>query len=269
MKAQNTTCITVCGAGWLGHPLSDRLVESGYSVKATTTTSEKLASLQESGVTPYLLSLEPNTTTTVPADIFNSDIVVITLPFKRSFTNPDDYSQQIQHLLNATPESAYIIFTSSTSVYSDTQDWVTESSPILNPSPRQKVLMSVENMILERNGTVLRLAGLYGPSRNIGGFMRHVKRAKSGKSPVNLVHLDDVIGVIMTLVATPHPTQTFNVVSDKHPTREELYCHQASKQGYPTPVFDNSQTPTYKVVSNQRLKDMLGYSFKYSDPMES
>ena len=37
------------------------------------------------------------------------------------------------------------------------------------------------------------------------------------------------------------------------------------KAGREEPVFDENSLNNYKIVSNEKLKNMLNYSFKYSD----
>lgn len=39
--------ISVLGCGWLGLPLSKKLIESGFVVKGSTTSSEKLSQLED------------------------------------------------------------------------------------------------------------------------------------------------------------------------------------------------------------------------------
>lgn len=267
--SKKVSSISICGAGWLGYPLACTLVDLGYTVSASTTSSSKLDVLTSSGISPFLFSIQPDDQDLLFSDFFKTDVLVITLPFKRSFESPDDYMKQISLLLSSTPEDTYVIFTSSTSIYSDTNDWVTEGTELTQLSARQDVLLDVETLILNRKGTVLRLAGLYGPNRLIGGFLRHVKQPKPGNVPVNLVHLDDVVSIITTLIKAPQPDSLFNVVSDCHPTRRELYTYHAEQQGFPTPEFDDSSPSHYKLVSNTRLKDVLGYNFKHPDPMVS
>ncbi|RUA14157.1 MAG: short-chain dehydrogenase, partial [Flavobacteriia bacterium] len=45
--------IGVLGCGWLGLPLAQRLVESGFEVHGTTTSIEKVQQLQRLGIVPY------------------------------------------------------------------------------------------------------------------------------------------------------------------------------------------------------------------------
>ena len=46
------TKISILGCGWLGFPLAKALLSKGLSVKGSTTSSEKLATLEKAGITP-------------------------------------------------------------------------------------------------------------------------------------------------------------------------------------------------------------------------
>lgn len=51
------TKISILGCGWLGFPLAKALLLKGFSVKGSTTSSEKLATLEKAGITPFLITL--------------------------------------------------------------------------------------------------------------------------------------------------------------------------------------------------------------------
>ena len=72
--------ITILGCGWLGLPLAQTLVKEGYSVKGSTTREEKLEVLQDAGVEPYLVRLEPEVTGDDVVAFLQSDILVVNIP---------------------------------------------------------------------------------------------------------------------------------------------------------------------------------------------
>ena len=49
--------ISILGCGWLGEPLAISLLEAGYSVKGSTTTESKLATLEASQIEAYLIDI--------------------------------------------------------------------------------------------------------------------------------------------------------------------------------------------------------------------
>ena len=72
------------------------------------------------------------------------------------------------------------IFTSSTSVYPQTDgSEVTEDSPADPDRETAQILRETEELILSKEGTVLRLAGLYGPRRSV-----HLERFLQGTATI-------------------------------------------------------------------------------------
>ena len=61
----------------------------------------------------------------------------------------------------------------------------------------------------------------------------------------------------------------FNACSDEHPKRKNLYSLAAEKMGLEPPEFKNEQLSKSKIVSNEKIKEALNYSFKYPDPIEN
>merc|ERR1711865_700712 len=89
---------------------------------------------------------------------------------------------------------------------SDTPFIVTESSPLpKHPTPRIEKLINTEREVLkERNGIVIRLAGLYSLSRGahnywLGDTVDQTKTEIAGRSDslINLLHYDDAAGSVV------------------------------------------------------------------------
>ena len=126
--------ISILGCGWLGLPLAEHLIRQGHSVKGATTRPEKLDTLQEKNIEPYLIRLNPQINKDYDSSFFESDILVINIPPGR---NRDDVANfhlaQIQSLISALQNSGIqkILFVSSTSVYADLGREVREAAPAL------------------------------------------------------------------------------------------------------------------------------------------
>jgi 3-hydroxyisobutyrate dehydrogenase-like beta-hydroxyacid dehydrogenase len=54
-----SSSISILGYGWLGKPLAKKLADMGFSIKASTTTIDKLAELEQSGIQPFHIDLSP------------------------------------------------------------------------------------------------------------------------------------------------------------------------------------------------------------------
>ncbi len=268
--------ISVLGCGWLGLPLAIRLSALGYSLKGSTTTPEKLGKLTEAGISPFLIEFSPAITINNGdvAKFFESDILILTIPFRRNLTEPSYYQKQIQSIIDQLENSStqFVILTSSTSVYPRINQSFSEQESFVPENERARVLLTVEKMLMESRcfqSTVLRLGGLYGRDRQLGKFLDGKSPLSDGHSPVNLLHLDDAVEVISEVIRQDVRGEIFNVCSDEHPTRQELYTAKARMLGLPDPVFIPDAQKKYKIIKNDHLKKGLGYTFRHPSPLYS
>lgn len=265
--------ISILGAGWLGLPFGKKLVELGHSVKGSTTTPDKLASIKAAGIQPFLLKAESELAGINIDDFFNCDLLLLNIPPKRGNPNVEqDYPEQVASILQQAIFNgvAKCIFISSTSVYGNENHVAREQDALYPASGSGRALVETEKMVREAfpdSATILRMAGLTGPGRQIGRFLAGRQNLSNGKAPVNLVHLDDCIGVMLTIIEQDKFGKTYNVCADEHPLKEEIYPAQARKLGLDPPTFAADSAPAYKIISNEQVKEELGYSFQHPDPM--
>lgn len=153
-------------------------------------------------------------------------------------------------------------------MYPDTLTTASEEAVFTSDNPRSATLLRIEESLQSSQtaATILRFAGLYGEDRKIGKFLAG-KESVDGQQPVNLVHLEDCIAVVTEIIRRDIKGEIFNVCSDCHPTRQELYTKAAIAAKLPPPVFKTEGTGG-KIVSNQKLKEMLNYRFKHPDPLK-
>lgn len=264
--------VSVLGCGWLGFPLAVRLQQLGFPVRGSTTTPAKLPELRSNGVSSYLLTFLPELQGENAAEFFQSQVLVITLPFKRSFNPANIYQRQISAVLKMVERSPvqFVVFTSSTSVYPDTLAAAREDTRFVPNNPRAQVLYDVEQTLLKNrkfSTTICRLAGLCGGDRQIGRSLAGQKTIPGGRQPVNLVHVDDCVEILTRILQQDIRGEIFNVCADGHPTREELYSLTARKMGIVVPHFLPDPTPRQKIVENQKIKKILKYQFLHPDPV--
>lgn len=266
--------ISIFGCGWLGFPLAREVSSKGFKVKGSTSSEDKLEQLSSAGVEPFFIKCDPELSGESDekiAQFFQCDVLLITLPFRRSFKDPWDYYLQMRSIVEAAAECHVkrIVFTSSTSVYPSLNHVCTEEDILEPTEERAKALYATEQSVLLLDGVksvVLRLGGLYGPDRVIGKFLSGKTDIANPEGAVNLVHLDDVLRVT-ALSLISDVDGVFNVVCDEHPTRRELYTEAAQKLGLPEPKFDESQSSHSKVVSNTKLKQTFDYKFLHPKPL--
>lgn len=267
--------ISILGCGWLGLPLAQQLVAQGWTVRGSTTTPGKLETLAEAGIDSYLLTLDPEPRGDRMGPFFDADVLFVNVPPPRG---ADDLTQFVRAQTEAVLDAArqggveWILYVSSTSAYANLNRVVTEEDAYEGTPSRTSgaALREAERLLFEADGvdaTVLRLAGLYGPNRAPGRFLAGRTGVSGPGAPVNMVHLDDGIGVTTAVLRQDARGTLFNVCADEHPTRRDFYTQAATSQGLEPPTFSDG-TADYKVVSNRAVCDQLGYTFQHPDPLQ-
>lgn len=152
-----------------------------------------------------------------------------------------------------------------------------ESTPLDPKTERQRLLAAAEQVVLTGaiDGTVARLAGLYGPGRY------PIDRYREGPIAnryVNWIHRDDAAGALRYLLATDRARNDIVLVVDDEPvTRWELADWIAKRLGSDPPKKERGDHPASidgeadrarreaipgKRCSNETLRSM-GYELTY------
>jgi len=261
--------LSILGAGWLGLPLAIEMKQAGYCVHASSRREETLDTLKAAGIHATHIQVDDSISGLQNKAFFESDTLIITLPFKRTFEDPSIYLDQIKTVIRHWQQfrPKHLLFCSSTSIYNRTNALVDEHTIITPNTERQRVLKEVEDFLnAEPNFecSIIRFAGLYGYDRQIKHFM--TKSKQSAKKPVNLIHRDDAVGIMKALIVQNKWGELINAVSSEHPSRQDLYNYQAKQHGLTVPDFNNSDS-AYKLVCNKKVKRLLQYQFKYDTPL--
>lgn len=274
----NTKSVSILGVGFLGLPLARQLIQQGLIVKGSTISEDKVTILTEENVEPYIINCMPRLQfqeiNHSLEEFFNSDVLFLNIPFKRNLEDPQIYYDQIKQVVSFAEQSSVqnIIFASSTSVYPEIKCEFKEESEFETSSSRSATLLAIENFLLDNAAsttTVIRFGGLYGNNRKIGRFLAGRKDLEEGNKPVNLIHVDDCVGITIGIIKRGVKNEIFNAVSDLHPTRRELYTQAALSQGFEPPAFKKDDGDEYKIINNDKVKNVLEYTFKYPDPVKS
>ena len=236
--------IGVIGCGWMGLPLAESLIASGYTVNGTSTSNEKISVLKERGITPFKIALSENEINgDIDAFLDSVSVLVINIPPKLRGKGPkESYIAKITLLHQAIKKSTVknIIFASSTAVYGDTEGIVTEKT-VPQPTTESGIqLVQCEDLLKndkELNTTIIRFGGLIGPNRHPATMLSGRENLSGGDAPVNLIHLDDCIGIIKRVIECDHYNDVLNAVYPEHPTKKEYYTKQAAKRGIPAPKY--------------------------------
>jgi len=272
----------IVGCGYVGLPLGMELVKEGHKVFGLRRSTVADEELKRVGIAPLHADVtKPETLANLPRDF---DWVVNCAA--TSGGGAEDYRQlyavgnfNLVDRLRDQPPRKYV-FTSSTSVYGQNDgSLVTETDPVAPVAETAQVLVETENHLLASFEkwnfpiVILRLAGIYGPGRGywLRQFLSGGARLESdGSRYLNMIHRDDVVAAIIKTLKDAPLGAVYNVVDDEPVTQRDLFAWLAAKLDQPMPpaspvnmAVNRKRGIRNKRVSNQRLKQDLGFVYKY------
>lgn len=259
--------VSILGCGWLGLDLGKQLLKKNYTVKGSTTTPGKIPLLQEAGIIPFTITVgEDSITGTITALLQGSECLIIAIPPGLLSGGGENFVSKIQNLIPMieTAGITKVIFISSTSVYGDYNGIVNENTAPAPTTESDRQLWETEQLLQSNTKfatTVVRFGGLIGSDRHPVHYLAGKVNLSNAGAPVNLIHKDDCIGIILTIIEKDVWGTTFNAVTPCHPTREEYYTRKAKEKNLPLPLFSREEASVVKVVAADKIKEVLGYNF--------
>jgi nucleoside-diphosphate-sugar epimerase len=266
--------ISILGCGWLGLPLAKALISNGFSVKGSTTSESKLSELKSLGINPFLIALDSKRITgSIDEFLDGSKTLVIDIPPQLRGKNSDTvtveekvFVEKIKTVIPYIEKSTIknVLFVSSTSVYGETNGTVTEETIPKPDTESGKQLLEAETLLQNNDKfktTILRFGGLIGEDRNPTKFLAGKENLENPESPINFIHQEDCIGIILKIIATDSWNEIYNGVSPFHPTRENYYTQKATELDLSLPQFDHSKPSNGKLILSNKVENVLDYSF--------
>lgn len=260
--------IAIAGMGWLGLPLAAQLQELGHTVKGSVTSQAKQDELKSYGFDVYRVEIaEDEIRGEIQGFLEQSEILIILIPPGLRRNTGHNHALRMAQLLDAIEKSSVkkVILISSTGVYDDAQGIVTEA---ILPKPQDdkgKQLVEVEQLFFSSpalKSTIIRFGGLVGGSRNPVKYLAGRSGLSNGDAPVNLIHRDDCIGIILAVIYKNAFGHIINGVHPDHPSKKEYYTKQALELNLDPPQYEKEEEETFKQVDSVNLKSVLGYSFQ-------
>ena len=274
------TKISILGCGWLGLPLAKALLDKGFQVNGSTTTVAKLSILKDQGINPFLLDIplsidQENLESTHFSDsivsfLKGSETLIIDIPPKLRGDSASaiekTFVKKIATVIPFIEKSTVqnVIFVSSTSVYGEGQLIVTELTQPQPDTESGKQLIESEQLLQNNSNfktTSIRFGGLIGVDRQPGKYLAGRENLENPDAPVNLIHQDDCIGIILKIIEMNSWNEIFNAVSSFHPSREHYYTQKATELNLALPKFDHSKKSTGKLIKNDKIINLLKYTF--------
>lgn len=264
--------VAIVGLGWLGMPLARALIEQGYTVTGSKTRLLATEAACLHGVACYQINFAPKFVGDV-ADLnalLAVDTLIITLPAGRTIERADWYRQAVHNLVDCARARGVsrVVFCSSISVYGAGGGILDETSPCVPTTVAGRTLVELEKRLCELPGVtvdILRLAGLVGPKRHPGRFLAGKQALAQGNHPINLVHLEDVIGAITALLTLPGGN-IFNLCAPTHPLKRHFYPLMSRQLGLVAPQFGpDLQHTDGKVVRGEHICRLTPFRYRWTD----
>ena len=244
--------IAVVGCGWLGFPLAKNFVELGNTVIGTTTSSEKLSDLQEAGIMPIIWGLKDNF---IEESLKGVDVLILNIPPSKTNNGSISYSDSLEMFCKLLESTTKVIFISTTGVYPNDIAEADLSIPFDEMDQSKETVLSEIKLTrkLKGNLTILRLAGLIGPNRHPITSLAKKGLVNNGDAPLNLIHLEDVIGLINKIIDEKYWGKILNGCYPENPTKKEYYSKAANYFKLTPPIFEEGGNGLKKVNSNSSL----------------
>ncbi len=271
--------VLIIGCGYVGLPLGADLVRRGHEVYGVRRSAEGTGEMKAVGISPLV------------ADVTKlEELKQLPGPFdwvvncvSSSKGGVEEYrevylkgTRNLMEWLSTSPPKKYV-YTSSTSVYGQTDaSAVKESSPTEPTSETGRVLVETEKILLEARqipALILRVAGIYGPGRG-HLFLQYLKNEAripgKGERFINMIHLDDLTGMIIAALKNGRPGEIYNAVDDEPVAQIHFFRWLSETLGKWMPPFATEEENagrkrglTNKKVQNRKVKMELGYQPKY------
>jgi nucleoside-diphosphate-sugar epimerase len=265
--------ILIAGCGYVGEAAADAFHEQGWEVEGWTATTESAAKLSER---PYPVRAVDVTDSGAVSNASGEFDLVIHCVSSRGGDEEQYrrlYLEGAKNLLRTFPR-ATLLFTSSTSVYAQTDGSVVdEGSPAHPRHAKGKILRETEELVLAANGIVARLGGIHGPHRSffLSRFLEGAAFVAQNDRLINQIHRDDIVSALLLLADRRADCrgEIFNVVADRAVKANAANEWLSSHLKRPL-VLDSGDTgqrkrgDSNKQVSNRKLR-ALGWEPRYPD----
>lgn len=222
--------VLICGCGYVGLAVGARLSALGHEVFGVRRSAAD-SLLVAAGITLLRADLaRPDDVRSLPGPY--EWIVNVTSSAQGGETAyRSAYLEGTRNLIQVFGSSSCrLVYTSSTSVYAQTEgEWVTEDSDANPSTATGQILRQTEAELLGAasncfHPTVLRVAGIYGPGRHhlLSRLLAGNRSAGAPDRWLNMVHRDDVAGAILHALNADFSGGLFNV-TDNEPVQAKTF----------------------------------------------
>jgi len=269
----------VFGVGFSSRALIEEVRDRFEWIGGTTRSADKAEALKAIGVQPFLFDGETPGGGIAEALATATHVLVSIAPNEAGDPVLNQHGNDI-----AKGRPDWIGYLSTVGVYGNHDGaWVDEETPCKPVSKRSVQRVAAEEAWLDFARTqdlpvqAFRLSGIYGPGRNaFENFKKGTARRLVKPGQVfNRIHVADIAGAVSAAMAKPS-TRIFNVTDDEPAPPQDVVAHAAKLLGVEAPPeipFETADLSPMarsfygenKRVSNRRVKEDLGYTFRFPD----
>ncbi|TWT63241.1 SDR family oxidoreductase [Rubinisphaera italica] len=265
----------IIGCGYLGSRAARAWQEQGFSVAVTTRSEERAQEFAEQGLQPIVCNvMDAASLQSLP----DADVVLhaVGLDRKAGDSMRAVYVEGLRNVLTELEQRvSRMIYISSTSVYGQMDGSVVDEESVCEPTRENgQICLEAEQLVLnaECTGTVLRLAGIYGPDRLLARMKERQQSEPIAGNPeawLNLIHVEDAVQAVLAAGVNELLHQKYLIVDDEPITRRAYYTLLAELLEAAAPVFTADKPDPKgdrgfnKRCKNHRMHDELMQSLKF------
>ncbi|MBO9420413.1 SDR family oxidoreductase [Labrenzia sp. R4_2] len=269
----------VFGVGYSSKAIIEEVRDRFDWIGGTTRSAEKASALRENGIEPFIFDGETPCDGIADALSTATHVLVSIAPNEAGDPVLNRHGADI-----AAASPQWVGYLSTVGVYGNHDGaWVDETTACKPVSKRSVQRVAAEEAWLsfaERTSVpvqIFRLSGIYGPGRNtFENFKKgRARRLIKPGQVFNRIHVADIAGAVSIAMQSPK-TRIFNVTDDQPAPPQDVVTYAAELLGVTPPpevAFETADlTPMArsfygenKRVSNERVKNELGYTFRYPD----
>ncbi|GAB5471201.1 MAG: SDR family oxidoreductase [Rhodospirillales bacterium] len=270
----------IFGLGYSAGAVARRALAAGWQVTGTTRDAAKAKDLEGDGLNVLLLSPVDERTALSAALADSTHLLSSAAPGEAGDPILEAYRDT---LLDNAESLRWIGYLSSLSVYGDRQGaWVEETTRAEPSSAVGRRRLEAEQAwgefakSLALPLAVFRIAGIYGPGRNL---LRDLKAGKARQvtkpgQVFNRIHVADIAGAVLAAMERPERSGVFNL-ADREPAAQSQVVQEAARllgvaAPPATPVAEANLSPMAqrfwsenRRVSAHRLTKDLDYALRY------
>jgi nucleoside-diphosphate-sugar epimerase len=268
-EGKTAQSILVIGCGYIGAQLLRQLARNGWKATGITLSESSAGALRSQGLKVVAADLR----TSDLRDLIGDNRSTIIHCASSGKGGPAAYREiflETTRRLIKERGSEHLIFTSSTSVYAQTDGSIVAETALAEPERETgRILRETEELVLRHDGTVLRLGGIYGVGRCV--LLEKLLSGEAaiegnGERIINSIHRDDAVSALC-LAVDGRWKGLFNVVDNEPVTQLEWFQWVCGRLERPLPAFaprdlNRKRAWTSKQVSNAKLRS-IGWIPRY------